>query len=155
MFVGPESESRPSTTGSKQRALASELVSACETAWVAIRRHHADVPDAVIVLGTGVDRGRLVKLGHWWDGRWVADGDVRGEVLLAGEALHLPPEEVFEVLLHEAAHGMNAARRVKDSSRGGRYHNLRFKAAAEELGLVVDRMHPYGWAKTTIGEAAT
>jgi hypothetical protein len=134
--------------------LASELVSACEAAWSAIQRHHADVPDAVIVLGTGVDRGRLVKLGHWWDGRWVADGDIRGEVLLAGEALHLPPEEVFEVLLHEAAHGMNAARRVKDTSRGGRYHNVHFKSTAEELGLVVGRMHPYGWANTSIGEQA-
>jgi hypothetical protein len=107
----------------------------------------------VIVLGTGVERGRLVKLGHWWGGRWIADGDVRGEVLLAGEALHLPPEAVFEVLLHEATHGLNASRGVKDSSRGGRYHNARFKATAEELGLVAEPMRPYGWASTSIGPA--
>ena len=87
-------------------AQASELVAACEAAWAAIQRHHAEVPDAVIVLGSGVERGRLVKLGHWWGGRWIADGAVRGEVLLAGEALHLAPEAVFEVLLHEAAHGL-------------------------------------------------
>lgn len=69
-----------------------------------------------ILLGTGVERGRLVKLGHWWEGRWLADGNLRGEVLLAGEALHLKPEDVFEVLLHEAAHGINAARHIKDTS---------------------------------------
>ena len=135
-------------------ALASELVGACEAAWQAIQRHHPDVPDVVIVLGTGVERGRLVKLGHWWGGRWIADGNVRGEVLLAGEALHLPPEAVLEVLLHEAAHGVNAARGVKDASRGGRYHNVRFKVTAEELGLVVEQMRPYGWARTSIGSAA-
>jgi hypothetical protein len=108
----------------------------------------------VIVLGTGVERGRLVKLGHWWGGRWIADGAVRGEVLLAGEALHLTTEAVFEVLLHEAAHGMNAARGVQDSSRGGRYHNARFKATAEDLGLVVKNGPPYGWARTSLGPVA-
>src|ERR1700690_4112577 len=135
-------------------ALASELVGACEAAWQAIQRQHPDVPDVVIVLGTGIERGRLVKLGHWWGGRWIADGNVRGEVLLAGEALHLAPEAVFEVLLHEAAHGMNAARGVQDSSRGGRYHNARFKATAEELGLVVKNGPPYGWARTSLGPVA-
>src|SRR3546814_5109715 len=71
-------------------------------------QHHPDLPAVVIVLGSGVERGRLVKLGHWWGGRWVADGQTRGEVLLAGEALHLTPAQVFEVLLHEGAHGLNA-----------------------------------------------
>ena len=85
-------------------------MSACEAAWSDIREHHTQLPEVVIVLGSGVERGRLVKLGHWWGGRWLADGEVRGEVLLAGEALHLPADKVFEVLLHEAAHGLNAAR---------------------------------------------
>ena len=44
-----------------------------------------------------VERGRLVKLGHWWGGRWLADGNIRGEVLLAGEALHLPAAESFGI----------------------------------------------------------
>ena len=99
--------------------LASDLVVACEEAWRTIQSHHPELPDVVMLLGTGVERGRLVKLGHWWGGRWLADGGVRGEVLLAGEALHLKPEAVFEVLLHEAAHGLNAARGIKDTSRGG------------------------------------
>ncbi|MEW6470678.1 MAG: DUF6166 domain-containing protein [Actinomycetota bacterium] len=129
---------------------ASALVAACEEAWKAIQDHHPEVPDAVVVLGSGVERGRLVKLGHWWNARWLADGEVRGEVLLAGEALHLPPAAVFEVLLHEAAHGLSAARGVKDTSRGGRYHNGRFRDAAEEVGLVVEPMAPYGQARTSL-----
>lgn len=136
-------------------AAASDLLAACEVAWRTIQNRHPDVPDVVLVLGTGVERGRLVKLGHWWGGRWMADGEVRGEVLLAGEALHLQPAQVFEVLLHEAAHGLNAARGIKDASRGGRYHNTRFKAAAKELGLIVSQMPPYGWAQTALGASAT
>jgi hypothetical protein len=129
-------------------------VSACEAAWSDVRQHHPELPDVVVILGSGVERGRLVKLGHWWGGRWLADGEVRGEVLLAGEALHLPPNQVFEVLLHEAAHGLNAARGVKDTSRGGRYHNQRFAETAREVLLTVRAMPPYGLAATSLSDAA-
>lgn len=137
-------------TGPTTDPLASDLVVACESAWRSIEAHHPELPPVVMLLGTGVERGRLVKLGHWWEGRWLADGNLRGEVLLAGEALHLKPDDVFEVLLHEAAHGINAARHIKDTSRGGRYHNARFKATAIEVGLTVEQMNPYGFAKTSV-----
>ena len=131
-------------------ATGSAVVRACEQAWADIQAHHPELPNVVIVLGTGVERGRLIKLGHWWDGRWTADGQIRGEVLLAGEALHLPPAEVFEVLLHEAAHGLNAARRIPDTSRGGRYHNRRFAITAEEVLLRAELLPPYGYAATKL-----
>ncbi|MDX3434155.1 hypothetical protein PV664_35395 [Streptomyces sp. ME01-18a] len=41
----------------------------------------------------------------------------------------------FERLLHEAVHGVAAARGIRDTSRAGRYHNRRFLAVAWELGL--------------------
>jgi hypothetical protein len=44
---------------------------------------------------------------------------------------------VFETLLHEAVHGLAFARKVKDTSRQGRWHNTRFASIAEEVGLVV------------------
>ena len=134
----------------REAARASAVVAACESAWGEIQMRHGDVPDAVIILGSGVERGRLVKLGHWWGGKWLADGSVRGEVLLAGEALHLPATEVFEVLLHEAAHGLNAARGVRDTSREGRYHNARFRDTAEQLGLAVKMVPRLGFARTTL-----
>lgn len=135
-------------------ASGSAVVRACEQAWRDIQRHHPDLPNVVIILGTGVERGRLVKLGHWWGGRWIADGQARGEVLLAGEALHLAPAQVFEVLLHEAAHGLNAARRIPDTSRGGRYHNRRFAQTASEVLLEAESMPPYGFAATKLTPAA-
>jgi hypothetical protein len=49
----------------------------------------------------------------------------------------------FERLLHEAVHGIAAARGVRDTSRAGRYHNRRFLAVAEELGLdYAEEPHP-------------
>lgn len=135
-------------------ATASALIAACEQAWADIQGHHPEVPDAVMVLGSGVERGRLVKLGHWWGGQWLADGQARAEVLLAGEALHLQPHQVFEVLLHEAAHGINSARRVKDTSRGGRYHNKHYAATAREVLLKVRPMPPYGMASTELSPEA-
>lgn len=145
---------QPPKGGPPSPATASALVAACETAWADIQSHHPELPDAVIVLGTGVERGRLVKLGHWWGGRWIADGQVRGEVLIAGEALHLEPKQVFEILLHEAGHGINAARGVKDTSRGGRYHNQRYADTAREVLLRVRPMSPYGMADTRLSDAA-
>jgi hypothetical protein len=146
-------EDAPAASGDSPSPLgptASALVHACEVAWGDIRVRHPELPEVVVVLGSGVERGRLVKLGHWWGGRWIADGEVRGEVLLAGEALHLEPKHVFEVLLHEAAHGLNAARGVKDTSRGGRYHNEKFATTAREVGLKVRAMPPYGMASTEL-----
>ena len=144
----------PAEAAAISEASGSAVVRACEQAWRDIQRHHPDLPDVVVILGSGVERGRLVKLGHWWGGRWLADGKARGEVLLAGEALHLAPEQVFEVLLHEAAHGLNAARRIPDTSRGGRYHNARFAATAKEVLLEAKAMPPYGFAATSLTAAA-
>jgi len=115
--AGPNVELPPDPIAGS--ATASAVVAACEVAWSDIRDHHLQLPEVVIVLGSGVERGRLVKLGHWWGGRWLADGEVRGEVLLAGEALHLPADKVFEVLLHEAAHGLNAARGSRTRAEEG------------------------------------
>ncbi|MFI8829354.1 hypothetical protein [Streptomyces sp. NPDC053431] len=49
----------------------------------------------------------------------------------------------FERLLHEAAHGLALARNIRDTSRGGRYHNLQYCRMAEELGLhLIEPAHP-------------
>ena len=45
---------------------------------------------------------------------------------------------------------MQTARGIKDTSRGGRYHNKRFRMTAELVGLDVSAMPPYGWARTEL-----
>lgn len=120
----------------------SRIVSGLERVWDAIRAKHPLVPAAVIVTGSGRKRQGIV-LGHHAAGRWT-DPDERGvtEIFLSGERLGDGPQGVLSTLLHEAAHGLNHARGIKDTSNG-RYHNKQFIAAAQEMGLTtVDAPHP-------------
>ena len=45
---------------------------------------------------------------------------------------------------------MASARQVQDTSRQGRFHNTRYKALAEELGLAVAKTGSTGWSQTTV-----
>ena len=77
-------------------------------------------------------------------------GRIVGEVLLTPEGLAGSPVEILALVLHEAAHSVANARGVRDTSRQGRYHNARFRAIAEELGLEVIRDPPFGWSSTAM-----
>lgn len=128
---------------------ASTVVAACEFAWNAIREQAAkDLPPVVIVLAEGSTDG---KWGHFAPLRWVLEDETeRCEVFMAGERLQHGPSEVLETLIHEAAHAVAHARKIKDTSRQCRYHNGKFKAIAESLGLKVAKMGSIGWAETSI-----
>ncbi|MYS49501.1 hypothetical protein GTW46_05380, partial [Streptomyces sp. SID6013] len=75
-------------------------------AWADIQRHHTELPDLAAP-----------------------------ESLIGESSSACGHELSFERLLHEAVHGIAAARGVRDTSRAGRYHNRRFLAIAEEMGL--------------------
>ncbi|WP_323377765.1 hypothetical protein [Streptomyces smaragdinus] len=75
-------------------------------AWAEIQRHHPELPDLAAP-----------------------------EALIGESSSACGGELSFERLLHEAVHGVAAARGIRDTSRAGRYHNRRFLAIAEELGL--------------------
>jgi hypothetical protein len=144
----------------KNTDVTSQIVSALETAWTEIRKTYSDVPPAVIVLASGSKGGKLVKWGHYAEGRWHKKSGVDGEisptseVLISGEGLERGGKDVFGTLLHEAVHGVAHARKIKDTARGGRYHNKKFKTLAEELGLEVEKSKTYGMAHTSITTAA-
>ena len=130
----------------------SQLLAALEACWAAIARLHPELPAAVVVVGAGSGSRGLWKWGHFAALRWrrLADGDALPEVLVAGEGLRRPAPEVLTTLLHEAAHAIADRRGVQDTSRDGRYHNRRYRAIAEEVGLDVDLAPPYGHTHTTL-----
>jgi hypothetical protein len=139
-------------------AAASRLVAALELAWIAIRAHHPEVPEVVLVVAAGSDRhGRGLILGHFAAGRWEltygAATANRPEVLVSGEGLRRGALDVLGTLLHEAAHGLAFARKVADTSRQGRYHNRRYAQLADELGLTVAHVEPIGWSATSVPAA--
>jgi hypothetical protein len=126
------------------------LVAALETSWAAIRHRHPEVPAAVLVVASGSTARNQLVLGHFAHGRWQ-HGDRRlPEVLVSGEGLHRPAPEVFTTLLHEATHGLADTRGIKDTSRQGRWHNKRFAALADELGLTATCDPALGWSPCTL-----
>jgi hypothetical protein len=130
---------------------ASAVVAALEQAWTAIRTHHSDVPQVVVVLGAGSEARRgLFKWGHFAAARWQVADTNRPEVLVSGEGLKRGARQVLATLLHEAAHGLAHTRGVKDTSRQGRWHNRRFATLAGELGLKVDVDKKTGWSQTSL-----
>jgi hypothetical protein len=130
------------------------LVTALDQAWRAIRARHPDVPEVVIALGSGTDNGRQgVKLGHFAAGRWQRGDGRLPEMFVGGEGLQRGAGDVLATLLHEAAHGVATTREIQDTSRQGRFHNTRFKALAEELGLAVAKTGTIGWSGTTVPDA--
>ena len=128
------------------------LVTALARIWGAIRKRHPEVP-GVVLLPAPNPHGNANVLGHFaalrWSARKAQDSAVVHEVIVVAEHLNRTPEDILETLLHEAAHAMNFERKIKDCS-ASQYHNQRFKAAAEELGLVVDQVPHYGFARTCL-----
>jgi hypothetical protein len=82
------------------------LAAELAVAWADIQQHHVELPDLA-----------------------APESLINETVSVCG------PGPSFERLLHEAVHGVAAARGIRDTSRAGRYHNRRFLAVACELGL--------------------
>lgn len=127
------------------------LIQALSAIWTSIRAHHPDVP-GVVLLPAPAPSGRMNVLGHFAALRWSPreeGGQLMHEVVVIAEHLKRGAEDVLETLLHEAAHAMNFARGIHDCS-ASQYHNGRFKEAAQELGLAVERARHYGFALTSL-----
>lgn len=74
------------------------------------------------------------------------------EINLCAEHLSRPFKEVCGTLLHEMVHLWNLQNNIKDTSRGGTYHNKRFKVEAEKRGLIIEQDEKYGWCITHLAE---
>ena len=71
------------------------------------------------------------------------------EINIGAGTLSRPIEEVVATLLHEMVHYYNYEQGIQDCSRGGTYHNRKFKAEAEARGLVVEHSERNGWNRTS------
>ncbi len=120
--------------------------------WATIRIFHPGVPD-VVLLPVPNPHGQRNVLGHFaalrWQPRLNPENARIHEVVVVAEHLNRSADDVVLTLLHEAAHALNFERGIRDCSRS-QYHNQRFKAAAEEVGLDVTQVPHYGFAFTTM-----
>lgn len=88
--------------------------------------------------------------GHVTVGKtWKKKDEWSHELNIGAETLDRPIEDVAATLLHEMVHLYNIAHEVQDCSRGGTYHNKKFKEEAERRGLVIEHHDKYGWTITS------
>lgn len=139
--------------GRQDATISPRLVTALDRAWAAIQARHPEVPAVVIALGAGSGGRDGLKLGHFAPDRWERAGGRLPELFVGGEGLARGARDVLGTLLHEAAHGVASGRQVQDTSRQGRFHNTRYKALAEEVGLAVAKTGSIGWSQTTVPDA--
>ena len=79
---------------------------------------------------------------------WISPEESSCEINMGAGTLARPIEDTVGTLLHEMVHYWNFTRGIKDCSRSGKYHNRKFKEAAEAKGLRVIKNKNYGWAQT-------
>lgn len=125
--------------------IGSGMVEAMEAAWREIQTHVSDLPDVVIVVSPVSKAGKFTKYGHYAGLRWTAGDKRHAEVLIAAEGLSRGGRGVFETLLHESVHAIAEVRKIRDTSRQGRYHNKQFARLAESVGLVVKPSNSIGY----------
>jgi len=80
---------------------------------------------------------------------------VMSEVLITVDGVAGSAAEIFATLLSEAVHAVAFERGIKDTSQQGRYHDARFRAVAEEIGLETRRDSPFGWSSTALAPGTT
>ena len=80
---------------------------------------------------------------------WVSKLGETHEINIGAGTLSRPIENVCATLLHEMVHYFNYENGIQDTSRGGTYHNKRFKTEAEARGLIVAHSEKYGWSHTS------
>ena len=115
----------------------STVVSLLEKVWARIRADHPELPEVVIITGSGLVGAS--KWGHFRAEGWKVKEEGaairKHELFLAGEALAKGATQVLQTMLHEGAHTLAQVRGQQDTSRQGRWHNGTFRKTAEEMGL--------------------
>lgn len=104
----------------------------------------------VITLKATPDAYGHISVGE----RWSVNEEGKRELNISTSYLSRDIVEVVATLLHEMVHEYCLIHEIKDTSRGGTYHNKRFKEIAEEkAGLQIEYDKRIGWSVTKPTEA--
>jgi len=84
---------------------------------------------------------------------WRKGQENRHELNIGAGTLDRPVENVVATLLHECVHLWNIQQGIQDCSRGGTYHNKKFRDAATQRDLDISYDSRIGWSITEPTEA--
>lgn len=80
---------------------------------------------------------------------WKRKDDWRHELNICADWLERPIEHVVATMIHKMVHLYNIQEGIQDCSRGGTYHNRKFKDEAEKHMLHIEKHDKYGWTLTS------
>lgn len=128
----------------------SEATAFLENAYIVLNNQYfgGQLPPVVITIQSSKAYGHYTM----WDA-WHTDTDGYREINLGAETLDRPAEFTISTLLHEMVHHYCAVNGIKDTSRGGTYHNKKFKAECEKRDLIIDYDSRIGFSPTTPSKA--
>jgi len=84
---------------------------------------------------------------------WQTDEERLSELNITAETVGGDVYELVDTMLHEMVHQYNDVNGIKDCSRGGTYHNKKFKESAERVGLIVECDKKSGFHLTSLSPA--
>ena len=118
----------------KQTIKTSRTAGYLEKIFRALNAHYFDgaIEEPVITIQSTPRAYGHVTVAKAWQ---RADGGARHELNIGAGTLDRPIENVTATVLHEMVHLYNIQTGVQDTSRGGTYHNKRFREAAEARDL--------------------
>lgn len=114
-----------------------------------------ELPEPAITIQTGGKRSTM----GWCSTKPIwRDNEAKirmYEINIAAEYLNIDFYETMDTMLHEMVHLYNKVNNVKDVSRGGQYHNKRFRDECLKRGFYYESNKPdkrLGWSFAKITE---
>lgn len=114
-------------------------------------KFNGELEEPVITIQSTPRAYGHVTVGKVWQVE-KQDTEYRYELNIGAGTLDRPIENVVSTLLHEMVHIYHLQNGIQDCSRGGTYHNKKFKEKAESVGLIIDYDSRIGWSITSPSE---
>ena len=125
----------------------SGIVSALEGAHEIIREK-TGAPRATILVTRKTGR----TMGHFTHAKlWKAGEESFHEIMVSANYFERGARAVLGTLLHEIAHSLDLQAGIQGVTGDG-YHNQKFKATAEALGLTITNAKGIGWSVTEVSD---
>ena len=126
----------------------SVIVAALESAHAVIQEK-TGAPRATINVARKTGR----TMGHFTHAKmWKAGEESFHEIMVSANYFERGARAVLGTLLHEVAHSIDLQNGIQGTSGDG-YHNQKFKATAESLGLTITQAKGIGWSITEVSDA--
>jgi hypothetical protein len=125
----------------------SGIVRALEEAHASIQGK-TGAPRATILVTRKTGR----TMGHFTHAKlWKAGEENFHEIMISANYFERGARAILGTLLHETAHSLDLANGIQGVTGDG-YHNKKFKATAEALGLTITQAQGIGWSVTDVSD---